>query len=91
MTSDVSYDGKPLPVLSPEAERELTFSDNRLMVVFALDSAGNIQPFKAQGAIEVPFEPGLPVNNFQGISFINGNPRCCFTTTQGWRRCIKWG
>lgn len=90
MTNHSQHEEEPLPVLSPDAERELTFSNNQLMVVFAMDAAGNIQPFKVQGAREVPFEAGLPVNNFQGISFINGNPRCCFTTTHGQRRCLKW-
>lgn len=81
-------------VLSPAAEKELTFSDTQLAIVFAIDGNGQIQPFRRQGTEPVAYQLPLPaqaVEMIEGITVIRTkNPKVCWTMTNGDRACVSW-
>ncbi len=81
-------------VLSAAAEKELTFSDSKLGVVFAIDGEGNIQAFRREGT--QPLDLKLPLHADQVEAFLaltvikTSNPKVCWTTTYGSLKCITY-
>lgn len=81
-------------ILSPTAEKELTFSDSKLAVVFAIDGQGNIQAFRREGT--VPLDVQLPLRAEQVEAFLaltvmkTTNPKVCWRTTLGSLQCVTY-
>jgi len=81
-------------VLSNAAEKDLTFSDKPLRVVFAIDASGKIQGFRTSKErsfpITKPFHAG-DVEKIEMITLIKtSNPKWCYKTTSGDQDCIEW-
>lgn len=83
-----------IPALSAAAEKELTFSNTRIAVVFAIDGDGKIQAFRRADSKTIPLEFPLhaeQVAAMSGISLIRTtNPKACWMTTLGDRKCVSW-
>jgi len=80
-------------VLSPEAAKELSFSDSELAVVFAVDKDGNIQAYTTDGNKAASREFPLPAGEIEHMStittFQTSNPKTCWTM-HGTLVCVSW-
>lgn len=72
-------------------KNQLEFGSNQLLVVFAVDLQGNIQPYfeKETGRPE-KYEPVTdPIASAQ-IDIEIGNPKVCWTTSSGGKECVVY-
>ncbi len=80
--------------LSPEAAKELRFSDSKLAVVFVVDKDGNIQAYtpnidNTTNKRDFPLPAGDIVHMSTITTFQTSNPKTCWTM-HGTLFCVSW-
>lgn len=87
-----------VPTFGEATAKELSFSDKRVTLVFAVDESGKVQEFRAHGTKTFtardlerqPLKAGS-IAAFESFSIIKTtNPKVCWPGNDGTTRCVEW-
>lgn len=83
----------PTRALTADAERELTAGEDEIGGVFVVKKNGKIRVFRRSADRDDPSAPPFSttqVKDLGGIAFIISNPKFCWETTDGDKKCITY-
>jgi len=71
--------------------QHLKFGTNKLLVVFAVDSQGNVKPYyeKNVGTVMAHQDITNPLHS-AGVTIEIGNPKVCWIATDGGKQCVRY-